>query len=164
MPISHWPNDRENIKYLSGVIINGGIALGVAVTWAFGKPFIKNYVEDNVGIEGATHPTVMHMIKRLTTMWLVAFTLMTLVSLVPAVMQLQGSPNSTAFMVCNIITWIILAVCLTVAFWFYIRITSKNTKMSLRICTRKRLRSGIRSIQTMSLRRMTTCMRMLEEK
>ena len=110
------PNDRENIKYLSGVIINGGIAFGVAVTWAFGKPFIKNYVEDNVGIEGATHPTVVHMIKRLTTMWLVAFTLMTLVSLVPAVMQLQGSPNSTAFMVCNIITWIILAVCLTVAF------------------------------------------------
>lgn len=119
MPISPVPNDRENIKYLSGVIINGGIALGVAVTWAFGKPFIKNYVEDNVGIEGATHPTVMHMIKRLTTMWLVAFTLMTLVSLVPAVMQLQGSPNSTAFMVCNIITWIILAVCLTVAFWLY---------------------------------------------
>ena len=91
----------------------------MAVTWAFGKPFIKNYVEDNVGIEGATHPTVMHMIKRLTTMWLVAFTLMTLVSLVPAVMQLQGSPNSTAFMVCNIITYIILAVCLTVAFWLY---------------------------------------------
>ena len=70
MPISPVPNDRENIKYLSGVIINGGIAFGVAVTWAFGKPFIKNYVEDNVDIEGATHPTVMHMIKRLTTMWL----------------------------------------------------------------------------------------------
>lgn len=139
MPISPVPNNRENIKYLSGVIINGGIAFGVAVTWAFGKPFIKNYVEDNVDIEGAT------------TMWLVAFTLMTLVSLVPAVMQLQGSPNSTAFMACNVITYIILAVCLTVAFWFYIRITSKNTKMSLRICTRKRLRSGIRSIQTMSL-------------
>jgi len=59
-------------------------------------------------------------------MWLVAFTLMTLVSLVPAVMQLQGSPNSTAFMVCNIITWIILAVCLTVAFWLYPEYFEKN--------------------------------------
>ena len=113
------PENRDTIKYFANVIINGGLALGVAITWMAGHPFIRSYIEDNVGVEGSTYPVVKHMVTRLTSMWLLAFTVMALVSLPPAIMYVQGNPSTTAFNVCNIISYIILGCCLTIAFWLY---------------------------------------------
>jgi len=63
------PENRDTIKYFANVIINGGLALGVAITWMAGHPFIRSYIEDNVGIEGSTYPVVKHMGVLLVCGW-----------------------------------------------------------------------------------------------
>ena len=80
-----WADDERSDDYLawSGVMTNGGIVLGIGVAWAFGHPFVLDYMIDRFPEKRTlTHPLMRHIIRVMTLGWMAVFLGMLLISLV----------------------------------------------------------------------------------
>lgn len=94
----------------SDAMVCGGLVIGVGVAWALGYPFVRSHVADSVDEEGLSHPVLKHFVRRLTAMWLVVFSLMALVTLVPAILHAEADVDGdTAKTICLVSVYIILA-------------------------------------------------------
>ena len=120
------PEDVGTIKIYTDVIIFGGMSLGMLLTKIIGKPFIKSFIEDEYDDVSISHPLVQHIIKRLTVLGIVAFGLMGLISLIPA---LNGEGN----IICLVIVYAILVSFLLTAWFWYPAYAEKHAE---EICTK----------------------------
>eukprot|EP00580_Thalassiosira_gravida_P007245 CAMPEP_0201644786 /NCGR_PEP_ID=MMETSP0493-20130528/30893_1 /ASSEMBLY_ACC=CAM_ASM_000838 /TAXON_ID=420259 /ORGANISM="Thalassiosira gravida, Strain GMp14c1" /LENGTH=147 /DNA_ID=CAMNT_0048119581 /DNA_START=56 /DNA_END=499 /DNA_ORIENTATION=- len=103
-------------------MVSGGLVLGIIVAWMLGYPLIKNHmVADSVDDEGIDHPILKHFIRRLTAMWIGVFSIMALIALVPAVINLQEGVvvSDTVEIVCVVLEFIALALGLLISHWLY---------------------------------------------
>ncbi len=65
LTILAWADQKrdEVYKYWSGAIINGGLLLGIIISWLCGHPFVEDYMIDSLGTDrtGLTFPLVRHL-------------------------------------------------------------------------------------------------------
>ena len=96
-----WADQKRDdvYKYWSSVIINGGMILGMVISWLCGHPFVTDYMQDSLDIdkEGLSHPMVRHHIKIMTSIWLIIFVLMEASCLVGAIRSLYPPEPSQDF-------------------------------------------------------------------
>lgn len=120
----YLPKDGVNrvhtlVYDFSDAMVCGGLAVGVGAAWALGYPFIRSHVADSVDEEGIGHPVLKHFVRRLTAMWLLVFSLMAVVTLVPAIIHVEGDDDGTAKTICLVSVYIILAFGLLATYWLY---------------------------------------------
>mmetsp|Transcript_17805 Transcript_17805/g.38519 ORF Transcript_17805/g.38519 Transcript_17805/m.38519 type:complete len:287 (+) Transcript_17805:55-915(+) len=113
------PDNMTTINSFSNTMICGGIVIGINVAWALGYPFIKSHVADSVDEEGISHPILKHMIRRLTDMWILTFSLMALISLIPPIISIQDGSSGTVNTICLMVMYVVLALALCISYWLY---------------------------------------------
>ena len=110
------PESNDFWRFWGGAYFNFCAAFLIVVLWVLGKPFTKPYVEDMYGLVAATHPFSKHAIRIGTTIWLITFFLIGLLSLPGGISQASGNPSDAALAAATIGTPILFVSALVASF------------------------------------------------
>ena len=90
-----YQENVETIELYSGTALNTGLALGFFISWLLGRPVVSGYQADEVGVEKASHPVMVHMASRMSVMFTIAFS-------AAAVISAIWPESDWAILICNI--------------------------------------------------------------
>ena len=110
---------RDIVPFID-VFIFGGFALTIGIAWAcFKLRFNEQFMIDYVSDEELSHPTIQHLILKITQMFLIGFTLMAAIAAVNGALSITGNNTNTLRIVLIVVQYSILGIMMTIAFWLY---------------------------------------------
>jgi len=99
------PESADFWKFWGGSIVNFFQCFFLALTWVFGYPFTKTYLEDEYGLIGSTFPFCQFAIRVGTGTWVAAFFVGGLIGLPGGILQAAGETPSQEFF--TMMGWIV---------------------------------------------------------
>jgi len=91
------PETADFWRFWSGSIVSFFQCFFLALTWVFGYPFTKTYMEDEYGLIGSTFPYCQFAIRVGTGTWVAAFFVGGLIGLPGGILQAVGETPSEEF-------------------------------------------------------------------